>query len=137
MPAAVARFGQADRFFGNLYEALVDAPQLLADAHNERPPRVLGPGRPVRYYAPAAPLTPAATAATLIDRWRAGDSKTMIAAAAVATGSAAVRLVALAGAAPAMRRTASTVEEGHQRDPRHELLLDGEGGSRPLLQAGA
>jgi hypothetical protein len=86
--AAVARFGQAYWFFGNLYEAIVDVPQLLADAHDERPPRVLGPGSPVRYYAPVAPLTLAATAATLIDRWRAGGNRTMIAAAAVATGSA-------------------------------------------------
>jgi len=42
----------------------------------------------VRYHASLAPLTLAATAATLIDRWRGGGSKTMIAATAVATGSA-------------------------------------------------
>jgi len=63
--AAIARFGQAYWLFGNLYEAVVDVPQLLADAHDQRPPRVLGPGSPERYYAPVAPLTPAATAATL------------------------------------------------------------------------
>lgn len=86
--AAITRFGQAYWFFGNLYEAVVDVPQLLADAHGQRPPRLLGPGSPVRYYAPVAPLTLAATAATLIDRWRGGGSKSMIAAAAVATVSA-------------------------------------------------
>lgn len=86
--AAVARFGQVYWFFGNLYEAVVDVPQLLADAHDQRPPRVLGPGSPVRYYAPVAPLTLAATAATLIDRWREGGSKSMIAATAVSTVSA-------------------------------------------------
>jgi hypothetical protein len=76
--AAVARFGQAYWFFGNLYEAVVDVPQLLADAHGQRSPWLLGPGSPVRYYAPIAPLTLAATAATLIDRWRGGGSKAMI-----------------------------------------------------------
>jgi hypothetical protein len=142
--AAVARLGQAYWLFGNLYEAVVDVPQLLADAHSQRPPRLLGPGSPVRYYAPIAPLTLAATAATLTDHWRGGGSKAMIAATAVATGSAvamtgylvrtvnlpllhgdlpvsaherrrliriwhqtnAARLVALAGASWAMRRTA-------------------------------
>lgn len=42
----------------------------------------------MRYYAPMAPLTVATTAATLIDRWRSGGDKAMIAATAVATGSA-------------------------------------------------
>jgi hypothetical protein len=110
----------------------------------QRPPRLLGPGSPVRYHGPMTPLTLAATAATLIDHWRRAGSKTMIAATAVATGSAAamtgylvrtvnlpllhddlpisaherhrliriwhhtnaIRLVALAAASLAMRRTA-------------------------------
>ncbi|WP_163569827.1 hypothetical protein [Fodinicola feengrottensis] len=45
----VAQFGLTAWFFGNLYEAVVGMPQLLADA----PPRgLLKPGSPVRYYAP-------------------------------------------------------------------------------------
>lgn len=86
--AAVAQFGQAYWLFGNLYEAVVDVPQLLVDAHQQRSPRLLGPGSPVRYYAPLAPLTIAATTVTLIDRWRSGGDRTMIILAAASTASA-------------------------------------------------
>jgi len=63
-------------------------PQLLADARQQRAPRLLGPGSPLRYYAPTAPLTLAATTATLVDRWRTDGDKRMIAAAAVSTALA-------------------------------------------------
>jgi hypothetical protein len=86
--AAVALFGQACWIFGNFYEAVVDVPQLLDDARGQRPPRLLGAGSPVRYYAPVAPVTLVTTAVTLTGRWREGCSKPMIAATAVATGSA-------------------------------------------------
>ena len=70
--AAVARLGHVHWILGNLYEAVVDMPQLPADAQPNREPRLLGAGSPVRYYLPATPLTLIATAATLIDSWRSG-----------------------------------------------------------------
>lgn len=147
--AAVARVGQAHWFFGNLYEAMVDMPQLLADARAQRAPGLLRPGSPVRYYIPAAPLTLTATTATLVDSWRSGGDRRVIIMAAVGTASATalsaylirsvnirllrsgeplsalerrrlvktwhqgnlVRLVALAVASTALRRT-SLPEEG-------------------------
>ncbi|GAA1662698.1 DUF1772 domain-containing protein [Fodinicola feengrottensis] len=79
----VAQFGLTAWFFGNLYEAVVGMPQLLADA----PPRgLLKPGSPVRYYAPLAPVMLAATTATVVDRWR--DNKPAAVATAVSTASA-------------------------------------------------
>ena len=67
--AVVARLGLAWWFFGNLYESIVDVPQLLVDAQSGRARRILAPGSPVRYYAPTLPLTLAATAATLLCAW--------------------------------------------------------------------
>jgi hypothetical protein len=86
--AAVARLGQAHWFFGNLYEAAVDMPRLLADARPDRAPGLLAPGSPLRYYLPAAPLTLAATAATLADGWRRGGDRRPIVVAAAGTASA-------------------------------------------------
>jgi hypothetical protein len=87
--AAIARLGYAHWILGNLYEAVVDMPQLLADAQPSREPRLLGAGSPVRYYLPATPLTLVATAATLIDSWRSGGDRRAIATAAAGTASAA------------------------------------------------
>jgi hypothetical protein len=86
--AAIAGVGQVWWFFGNLYEAVVDVPQLLMDAHPNRAPRLLGAGSPVRYYLPAAPLTLAATAAALLDSWRSGSDRPAIVTAAAGTVSA-------------------------------------------------
>jgi hypothetical protein len=86
--AALAGLGQLHWFFGNLYEAVVDMPQLLVDAHPNREPRLLGAGSPVRYYLPVAPVTLTAIVATLIDSWRSGGDRRAIAAAAVTTASA-------------------------------------------------
>ena len=74
---AAAGLGQASWFFGNLYEAVVDIPQLLLDAQRQRRPGLTSPGSPLRYYAPVAPLTIVATTAALIDRWRSGSDKRM------------------------------------------------------------
>jgi hypothetical protein len=71
-----------------VYEAVVDVPQLLADAQPRRRPGLLGPGSPLRYYAPVAPLTLVATAATLVDSWRSGGDRRLIAAAAASTVAA-------------------------------------------------
>jgi hypothetical protein len=86
--AVVARLGQVHWFFGNVYEAMVDMPQLLADARSNRAPKLLGAGSPLRYYLPAAPVTLAATAATLIGSWRSGGDRRLIITAAVSTVSA-------------------------------------------------
>lgn len=75
---SAAQLGQAHWFFGNLYEGLVGMPELLADAQPLRAPRLLGPGSPIRYYVPAAPLTIAATTVALIDSWRSGGDKRAI-----------------------------------------------------------
>ncbi|HEX6444154.1 MAG TPA: hypothetical protein VF053_03630 [Streptosporangiales bacterium] len=76
-------------FFGNLYEAVVGMPQLLADARAARAGGLLGTGSPVRYYVPVAPLAFGATAATLVRGWRAGGDCRAVAATAVSTASAA------------------------------------------------
>jgi hypothetical protein len=68
---------------------MVDMPRLLADAQPNREPRLLGPGSPVRYYLPAAPLTLIATAVTLADGWRSGAHRGAIVTAAASTASAA------------------------------------------------
>ncbi len=86
--AAVARLGQVHWFFGNVYEAMVDMPQLLADARSDRAPKLLGAGSPLRYYLPVAPVTLAATAATLVDHWRSGGDRRVIITAAVSTTAA-------------------------------------------------
>ncbi|WP_137812585.1 anthrone oxygenase family protein [Gandjariella thermophila] len=88
----VARLGLAHWFFGNAYEAVVDVPRLLADAQPRRAPRLLAAGSPVRYYAPVAPVTLAATAATLADGWRFGDRRRVATA-----GAAVVSAVGLTG----------------------------------------
>lgn len=87
--AVAARLGHIHWFLGNLYEAMVSMPRLLVDAQPNREPGILAVGSPVRYFAPAAPVTLAATAATLIDSWRSGGDRRVIIAAAASTASAA------------------------------------------------
>ncbi|WP_344919738.1 hypothetical protein [Streptosporangium oxazolinicum] len=86
--ATAARLGQVHWFFGNVYEAMVDMPQLLADARSDRAPELLGAGSPLRYYLPVAPVTLAATAATLVGGWRSGGDRRAVIAAAAGTVSA-------------------------------------------------
>jgi hypothetical protein len=88
--AVVARVGLACWFFGNLYEAVVDVPGLLADARAGRARPVLAPGSPVRYYAPTLPPTLAATATTLIRAGRAGHRGRAVTAAAALASAAAM-----------------------------------------------
>jgi hypothetical protein len=85
---AVAGFGQLAWLLGNLYEGVVDVPRLLADAQPQRRPGLLHPGSPLRYYAPIAPLTLASTGAALVDGWRSGGDRRMVAAAAASTVAA-------------------------------------------------
>lgn len=63
-------------------------PRLLADAHPNRVPGVLRRGSPLRYYAPAAPLTLAATAGVCVDSWRSGGNRVAAISAAAGTASA-------------------------------------------------
>ena len=83
--AALARLGQAHWFAGNAYEAAVDMPALLADARPNREPRLLGPGSPLRYYAPAAPVTLVSTGVTLVSGWRSGADRRAVAVSVVGT----------------------------------------------------
>lgn len=87
--AVVAELGQAHWLAGNVYEAMVDMPRLLADARPNREPGLLAAGSPLRYYLPAAPVTLAATATSLVGSWRSGGDRRAIATAAVGTASAA------------------------------------------------
>lgn len=117
--AAIARVGLAYWFFGNLYEAMVDVPRLLADARLQRPPGLLGPGSPVRYYAPAAPLTLAATIAALIEGWCShGDKRVITAGAASMTTATAVT----AYLARTVNRRLLRGDEPLSASERHELI---------------
>ena len=113
----VAGFGQVAWFLGNLYEAVVDVPRLLADAQPQRRPGLLRPGSPLRYYAPIAPLTLGSTAAALVDGWRSEGDRRMVVLAAASTVAAVgltgylvrtvnVPLLTGAGAVPADRMVA-------------------------------
>jgi hypothetical protein len=106
---ARAEVAQASWFFANLYEAVVDVPRLLLDARHQRRPGLMRPGSPLRYYAPVGPLTIATTSIALVDSWRAGGNRRLIALAAVNTAAAAaltgylvrtVNLQLLSGSAP-------------------------------------
>lgn len=84
-----ARLGLTAWFFGNLYEAMVGMPQLLADAQPQRTPRLMAPGSPVRYYAPAAPLAVAGTAVSLVKTWNSGGNRSLITTTTISMASAA------------------------------------------------
>jgi hypothetical protein len=74
----IARLGYAHWLFGNVYEAVVRMPERLA--HQPRAGSVLAPGSPVRYYAPVAPVTLAATAAAVRTGWRTEGARRWLAA---------------------------------------------------------
>jgi hypothetical protein len=69
----VARFGQAQWFFGNLYEAVAEIPNRLAHQRDlavaPGEPVTIGsmlrPGSPVRFYLPVGPITIGAAVAAL------------------------------------------------------------------------
>ena len=63
----IAKLGYAQWLFGNIYEGVVKIPERLATDPNRT--AVLGPGSPLRYYAPVLPVTVATTAAALITGW--------------------------------------------------------------------
>jgi len=95
----VAQFGIAQWLFGNIYEAVVRIPERLAVRNAEtsaanataRPPSVLGAGSPVRYYAPAVPLTAAGLAAALLsDRQSRATTRWLVLSAASWTCGGAI-----------------------------------------------
>jgi hypothetical protein len=51
----IAKLGYAQWLFGNIYESVVKIPERLATDPNRT--SVLGPGSPLRYYAPVLPVT--------------------------------------------------------------------------------
>jgi hypothetical protein len=74
---AVAQFGQAQWFFGNLYEAVAKIPDRLAHRRDLAVPpgeavtigSMLRPGSPVRFYLPVGPVTVGAAVAALGVGW--------------------------------------------------------------------
>jgi hypothetical protein len=74
----LAELALAQWLFGNVYEAVVKVPERLAtppsDAAGVGADRtsILGPGSPVRYYVPAAPVTAATLFGALIASRRTG-----------------------------------------------------------------
>lgn len=66
---SLSQIGYAWWFFGNLYEALVKVPELLANS--ARLQSVLSVGSPVLYYIPGFVLVVGTTAAAVVIGWRA------------------------------------------------------------------
>jgi hypothetical protein len=92
-----AQLGQAQWFFGNLYEAVVHIPERIAaesgsDLRSERPglATLLRPGSPVRYFLPAAPVTLAASIAAVIAGWDEPRDRKWLGAGAASTVSGVV-----------------------------------------------
>jgi hypothetical protein len=93
----VAQLGQAQWFFGNLYEAVVHVPERIAaepgsDLRSERQglATVLRPGSPVRYFLPSAPVALAASLAALIAGWDEPRDRVWLGASAAGTAAGAV-----------------------------------------------
>jgi Domain of unknown function (DUF1772) len=96
--ATAAQLGMLQWIGGNLYEAAVNMPRLLADAQPNRRPGLLAAGSPLRYYLPTAPFVFIAGVAALIHDWRAGGNRLAIVAAATGTASSAALTAYLVGA---------------------------------------
>jgi hypothetical protein len=93
----IAQLGQAQWFFGNLYEAVVRIPERIAaesdsDLRSERPSlsTLFRPGSPVRYFLPAAPVTLAASIAAVIAGWDEPQDRKWLGASAASTVSGAM-----------------------------------------------
>lgn len=84
----VARVGQAQAFFGNVYEAVVKVPDVFARNRalaGRSPFRV---GSPTLYYVPAGPIALAASVGALLTgrrdrRWLAASTASSVAAGAL------------------------------------------------------
>jgi len=82
----VARIGQAQAFFGNVYEAVVKVPHTYAHDRSLAGRPGLRPGSPTLYFVPAGPLTFVASVGALA----AGRERGWLAASTAATGAAGV-----------------------------------------------
>lgn len=85
---AVARIGLAHEFFGHVFEVVTKVPDRYAIEQrpgdpDERMPSLLSSGSPLRYFAPVAPVTVAATLGALIASRREGRARGWLAACAV------------------------------------------------------
>lgn len=80
----VMQFGIAQWFFGNVYEAVVKIPERLAADRD--PPTLLGPGSPVRYYAPLVPVTAVSTVRAVVTTGGSGRVWAAVAATCWGTG---------------------------------------------------
>jgi Domain of unknown function (DUF1772) len=91
----LAQLGLAEWLFGNIYEAVVKIPdRLTAEPFHDASTRissgsmsVLGPGSPVRYYLPAAPITLASTLAAVIIGWASAGARRWLVVTAASTMS--------------------------------------------------
>jgi hypothetical protein len=62
----VARIGQAQAFFGNVYEAVVKVPHTFAHNRSLAGKSPLRPGSPTLYFVPAGPVTLVASVGALV-----------------------------------------------------------------------
>jgi hypothetical protein len=83
----VARIGQAQALFGNVYEAVVRVPHTFAHDRSLVGRPVLRPGSPTLYFVPAGPITFAASVGALAV---GGRDRRWLAASTAATGAAGV-----------------------------------------------
>jgi hypothetical protein len=111
--AAVARFARAAWFFGNVYEAAVGVPQLLASANRQA--GILATGSPVRYFVPVAPAAVGGTATVLFQSWRTGGDRRAIVAATATLGAALGLSAYLIGSINVPLLRGKVGEDGHPR----------------------
>lgn len=77
----IAQLGYAEWLFGNLYEAIVRVPDLLADGCLTS---ILGQGSPVLYYVPGALISFGATFVAILTGWKYTRERGMFVAVVVA-----------------------------------------------------
>lgn len=81
----IARFGQAQAFFGNVYEAVVKVPHTFAHDRSLAGRPALRPGSPTLYFVPAGPVTFVASVGALA---MGGRERRWLAASTTATAAA-------------------------------------------------
>lgn len=77
---SLAQVGYAEWLFGNLYEAIVRVPDLLAGG---RIASILGSGSPVLYYLPGGVVAFGATLVAVIAGWKSARDRGLLVAVAV------------------------------------------------------
>ena len=94
MALTLARLSHAQWFFVNMYEAVVDMPDRIAEQHDSpnRPARrgPLGRGSPARYHVPAAPVVLGSALGAAVTAARRGDAQRVTAIAAASSLCATV-----------------------------------------------